>query len=400
MKKSILRAARFFGRNKPPVDVYRPSPYLPAYHPTLVVRKPRVLVGVAKVSGVGVLLVGAVVGYSSWRAVSDINQIYAIQKTSNQATEQPVQVNLKSDAQGKTNILLLGMAGAPNKAPDLTDVMTVLQVDRATKKTSYVVLPRKVIVQSPSPYFGEWQALNTVFSAGKYRHLGKADAKSNDPLAIQAGFAAIDKTVKDLTGIDIHYNLLIDYAAFGHAIDSIGGVTVSVPSRIVDGPLMKPYGRSRVVAARGEQTMTGRQALVYIRTFAGSNETVREAQRLERQMQVVKAYVKKVSSAGMLKNPAGLSDMLASFGSSFYSDMKLAETVLASKVLLASDMRYSGFLAYDVSSAAAPFAKLKETKNDLLEPKAGKGNYTEVQSYIALRLNGTVPMGKEFAILE
>ena len=401
MKSIYNRLQRIFGApNQSAPSVYELSPYSPAYHPRLVVRKRPSIAGWVKVSGAGLILVFTVAGYTGWRSLSEVSQIYAMQKSTAKSYEVPTQTQLKTDTAGKTNLLLLGVAGAGNKGADLTDMMTILQVDAATKKTTYIVMPRKLVVHSPSAYYGEWQALNTVYSAGKYSYLHKADAASADPLAKQAGFDELNRVIRDVTGLEIHYNMVIDYAAFTHAIDKIGGITVSVPKRIVDRPLMKEYGKTTVVATRGDQTMTGRQAVAYVRTFAGEDEKTREAQRLERQMQVVKAYIKKLSSIGVLTNPIELRDSISAMGSSFYSNMKPAESVLAAQVLLGADMRYSGFMLNDETDSLNPFTASGTANNDRLEPKAGRAAYGEVQSYFATKLQANVVPGKEFAILE
>jgi LCP family protein required for cell wall assembly len=388
------------GRQQLENGTYELSPYRPAYHPALVVRKKKGIARWAQISGAGMVLIFAVAGYTGWRSLSEVNQIYAMQKAVTQPAVVPTQTALKADAVGKTNILLLGVAGGGNRGADLTDMMAILQIDKATNKTSYIMLPRPLLVRAPSPYYGEWQQLNTVYAAGKYTHLGKADANSSDPLAKQAGFTAIDATIKEVTGLDMHYNILVDYAAFSRAIDSVGGITISSPKRINDWPLMRQYGKKWVVAERGEQTMNGKQALLYARTFAGAGERGRESQRVERQLQIVKAYVSKLSSAGLLKNPVAIGDVVSSLGASFYSDMKPGESIVAAKTLLGTTMRYSGFVLYDSTDALGPFKKVETTRNDQIEPKAGRGNYAEVQQALATRLNGGVPADEEFAILE
>lgn len=395
------RFLRIFGAgNRLASNIYELSPYSPADHPRLVIRKRHGVAGWIKVSGVGLVLVFTVAGYTGWRSLSDVNQIYAMQKSSAKPYEITSQTKLQTDAAGKTNVLLLGIAGAGTTGPDLTDMMTIVQIDASTKKTSYLVMPRKLVVQSPSAYYGEWQALNTVYSSAKYTYLHKADAESADPLAKQAGFDELDQVITAITGLEIHYNVLLDYTAFAHAIDSVGGVSVSVPKRIIDRPLMKENGKGWVIAQRGEQTMTGKQALLYARTFAGADEKAREAQRLERQMQLIKAYVKKLSSIGIVTNPSGLRDVVSSFGASFYSDMKPGESILAAQLLFATDMRYSGHLLHDPTDTRNPFKQIGTPRNDQLEPKTGRANYTEVQMYVTSRLHASVPTSKEFAILE
>ncbi len=390
----------FAGREQLENNSYDLSPYRPAYHPALVVRKKKAIARWAQIAGAGMVLIFAVAGYTGWRSLSEVNQIYAMQKALTQPAATPSEVTLKTDVSGKTNLLLLGVAGGSNRGADLTDMMAILQIDKTTNKTSYVVLPRQLVVRAPSPYYGEWQALNTVYAAGKYTYLGKADANSSDPLAKQAGFAAITAVTKELTGIEIQYTVVVDYAAFSHAIDSVGGVTVSSPKRINDWPLMKQYGKDWVVAQRGDQTMSGKQALLYARTFVGADEATREPQRVERQLQLVKAYASRLSSAGLLKNPQSFGDVVSSFGASFYSDMKPGESVLTAKIFLGAPMRFSGFVLYDTADALSPFKKVETSRNEQIEPKAGRGNYAEVQQLVLTRLNAGVPSGKEFAILE
>ncbi len=72
-----------------------------------------------------------------------------------------------------------------------------------------------------------------------------------------AGPSLAIETVENLTGVRIDHLAVVDWAGFQSLIDTVGGVTVTVPRTIED-----PH--NHVVWTKGRQTLNGDQALLYV----------------------------------------------------------------------------------------------------------------------------------------
>ncbi|MCB0875425.1 MAG: LCP family protein [Solirubrobacterales bacterium] len=95
---------------------------------------------------------------------------------------------------------------------------------------------------------------------------GEGDQRINAAYAF-GGAALQIKTVEDFLGIDINHVVILDFAGFADFIDSIGGVTVSLPapvkSKISGG---SSNGGITLKLERGENHLDGQQALALART--------------------------------------------------------------------------------------------------------------------------------------
>jgi len=95
---------------------------------------------------------------------------------------------------------------------------------------------------------------------------GEGDQRINAAYAF-GGAALQIKTVENFLGIDINHVVILDFAGFADFIDAIGGVTVNLPapvkSKISGG---SSNGGITLKLERGENHLTGQQALALART--------------------------------------------------------------------------------------------------------------------------------------
>ena len=95
---------------------------------------------------------------------------------------------------------------------------------------------------------------------------GQGDQRINAAYAF-GGAALQIKTVEDFLGIDINHVVILDFEGFADFIDSIGGVTVSLPEKIkskINGG--STNGGVTLKLDRGENHLDGDQALALART--------------------------------------------------------------------------------------------------------------------------------------
>jgi polyisoprenyl-teichoic acid--peptidoglycan teichoic acid transferase len=310
---------------------------------------------------------------------------------------------LKGEGDGRINILLMGIGGAGHDGADLTDTMMVASIDPVNKTATLLSVPRDLWVKMPNNFFGNYQKINAAYESGKYKYLGSQTASSANKQAVQAGFAGADSTVEQVLGIPIHYNLLVNFQAFRQAVDTVGGVTVNVPTQLYDPTMAWENNWNPVLAQAGVQQFDGKHALIYVR----SRETSSDFARNERQRSVMVALKDKVFTVGTLSNPLKISSLISAFGDNVQSDISL------------SDMTRLVSILKSVSNGNIQSAGLGDATNNLIttgnmnglsidEPKAGLNDYSAIQTYVrgilkdgylakenanVMVLNGTVTPG-------
>lgn len=188
------------------------------------------------------------------------------------------------------NILLLGTDTRPDEEVTRTDAMILVHINRQAGRVSLLSIPRDLWVDIPG--FGP-QRVNAAYPIGE-RQLGPG-----------YGGALAKETVSTLVGVPVHYFILVDFEGFKKVIDTIGGITIDVPSPIDDPKY--PTEDYRTVSVRfdaGPQHMDGKRALIYARTRHADSDFGRN----QRQQQVLMAIFEKVRADGLLSQITRLDD--------------------------------------------------------------------------------------------
>jgi len=107
------------------------------------------------------------------------------------------------------------------------------------------------------------------------------------------------RTVDHLTGLGVNHVVLVDFAGFKDLIDSLGGVTVDNPWKIVSS---QPFDGLIWHFAKGPIHLDGRHALAYARIRHTTNPRDSDITREERQQRVVQALMHKLVSPSTLFN--------------------------------------------------------------------------------------------------
>lgn len=307
---------------------------------------------------------------------------------------------LKGEGDGRVNILLLGIGGQAHDGPDLTDTIMLASIDPVNNTATLLSVPRDLWVTLPG--HGAMK-INAAYETGKYGYLHKNTADNSNFQAIQAGFSSADQTVEGVLGVPIDYNVLVDFQAFRQAIDTVGGVSVNVPSELYDPTMAWENGNNPVLAQPGVQTMNGTKALIYVR----SRETSSDFARSERQRSVLLALKDKAITLGVLSNPAKISGLINAFGNNVKTDLSLSDANRLYSIFKGinnNDVK-SASLAGDTTttSGAAGNDSLVTTGDingqSVVEPKAGLNNYGAIQTYVHSQLQDGYLL-KEHALVQ
>ena len=285
---------------------------------------------------------------------------------------------LKGESSGRINILLLGRGGGAHTAPDLTDTIMLASVDPINHKATILSLPRDMWVTVPSK--GPMK-LNASWQTGRNDYQKRFGVQANNPKAMDAGFELLNKTVEEIIGMNIDYNLIVNFQAFKQAIDTVGGVSVNVPSDLVDPTMAWENANNPVLAKAGPQIFDGKHALIYVR----SRETTSDFARSERQRAMMLALKDKISSAGIMSNPKKISDLIKTFGDNVYSDLSVKDaTRLYSITQKISDMDIKTIGLTD------PANPLLNTGNiigqSVVLPKKGLFKYGDIQNFLKTQM--------------
>lgn len=285
---------------------------------------------------------------------------------------------LKGEGSGRVNILLLGRGGGNHDGPDLTDTMMLASIDPVNHTTTLLSLPRDLWVNVPGS--GDMK-INAAWETGEFKYLGKTAPGSTDPKAIQAGFDLADQTVSGVLGVNIDYNVIVDFQAFQQAVDNVGGVNINVPTALVDPTMAWENGNNPVLAQAGQQQFDGSQALLYVR----SRETTSDFARAARQRAVLVALMSKVGTLGTLSNPLKLADLFNTFGNNVATDLSLSNADRLYDIIKNIDEANVSSISLDDAPTSYVTTGTIDGQSVVL-PDAGLFQYGDIQTYVREQL--------------
>lgn len=288
---------------------------------------------------------------------------------------------LKGEGDGRVNVLLLGNGGAKHSGGDLTDTIMIASIDPVNNQAVLLSIPRDLWTKMPNNFVGNYQKINAAYEAGKYKYLGKQVMGNADRKAVLAGFQGVDGVIERVTGIPIHYNALVDFAAFSKAVDTVGGVTVNVKERLYDPTMAWENNRNPVLAPAGVNNFDGKRALMYVR----SRETSSDFARGERQREVLVALKDKTANLGTLTNPMKLSGLMSAFGDNVQTDIGISDMSRMASIM--KKVPSSSIQSVGLAEAGNSFVTTGNINGmSVVMPKAGLEDYTKIQAYIRSKL--------------
>ncbi|MFJ4923512.1 LCP family protein [Streptomyces sp. NPDC088725] len=247
-----------------------------------------------------------------------------------------------SDSRAGTNAAL----GGGKDAVGRSDTTILLHVYADHRHAVGVSVPRDSLVDIPPCLLpdGSWTAprqramFNTAFSLG--------GTEAGNPACTQ-------NTVEALTGLRIDHTVVVSFQGFATMTEAVGGVPVCLPQDIYQKDLNPNRAtRGELVYHQGEQTVSGKAALDYVRLRHGIGDGS-DIGRTMRQQAFVSSLIKQVKEQGFspttllpLANAAtksltvdpglGSADKLLSFA------MSLKNIDLADITFLTAPWRYDG----------------------------------------------------------
>lgn len=321
-------------------------------------------------------------GFLTWRGYATASKVLSGNRTV-AALSAPVVAPtlLKGEGDGRVNILMLGVGGVGHDGGDLTDTMILASVDPVNHQVALLSIPRDLWVKMPVNYYGSHQKINAAYSAGKYQYLGKVDASSADPIAIESGMNSVDAALSQVLGVDVDYHVLVNFAAFAQAIDTVNGVTVDVKKPLVDASMAWENNNNATLVPAGVQQMNGKEALLYARSRHSSSDF----DRSERQRELIVALKQKVLTLGTFSNPIKLEGLANAFGKNVYSDLSTKAALRLYDIM--KDVDDGNVKSLDLVTAPHSFVTTDSVGNiSVVRPKLGFDAYSDIQTFVRAQL--------------
>lgn len=289
------------------------------------------LLTVVLVLGLGLVAFAAIGGYYGMATKDSLDSIKrepTLMPT--QTTNRPAPVPTKEgESNPPMNLVLMGTDARNPDERGRSDVLMVMHIPGNRQAAYLISLPRDYWV--PIPGHGTAK-INAAYSYG--------------------GPALTVETVEQLLQIPVDHTALINFEGFISVIDAVGGVTVE--NRHASASNGFSY-------AKGPVELTGKSALNFVRER--KNLSGGDFARAERQRDVLKAIVTKLTSKGVLTNPGMFRDAVTTLGPNFTVDSGLDNGTI---VNLGLGMRITG--GNDIKS--------------LMAPEDGFGTSSDKQSYV------------------
>jgi polyisoprenyl-teichoic acid--peptidoglycan teichoic acid transferase len=184
---------------------------------------------------------------------------------------------------GRINLLLLGIDRRNGTGwAYRTDTIIVVTLDPDTRAAGMLSIPRDLQVAIPG------QGEDRINTANVYGY--RQDNADGGPALLKA-------TIEANFGIPIDGYFMVDFQTFEKIVDALGGIDVNVPrplhdTRYPDPKPEDPYAFKTIHFDPGWQHMTGKRALVYVR----SRMSTTDFDRAERQQLILLAIRKKALS--------------------------------------------------------------------------------------------------------
>lgn len=284
--------------------------------------------------------------------------------------------SLKGEGDGRVNILLIGKGGDEHDGGQLTDSIMIASIDPINYGVTMLSIPRDLWVK-PS---GLWaMKINAVYNSAKEQALYKSPNAKD--AAEQAGIDALEKTIEEYMGVNMHYYSMIDFIAFQDAVNAIGGVDITLTAPYSDATMR--IGKKYLNLPAGTTHLDGATALGFARSRHGAARG--DFDRGANQQIIAVAIKDKVLSLGTFSNPIRVSQLLGTFGNRVRTSFGMDDITRLYE--LSKQINSANIKHVDLAQTDSAVVKTGMVGNQsVVYPIAGVNDYTKVQAFVRSQL--------------
>ncbi|WP_245787640.1 LCP family protein [Amycolatopsis saalfeldensis] len=201
------------------------------------------------------------------------------------------------------------VGSADNVPGARSDTVMVAHVPADRKRVVVVSFPRDLEINRPD--CNRWDPAKSATTDEVVK--GQPIAKLNTAFGV-GGPQCMTKVIQKLTGLRINHFVGIDFNGFKAMVDAVHGVTINNPAPIDDTVLGK------VLLETGNVTISGDQALSFVRARHVKGDPTSDYGRIKRQQEFIGALLKKVMSSDVVLDPSKLSSFITAFAGATFGD--------------------------------------------------------------------------------
>lgn len=269
------------------------------------------------------------------------------------------------------NILLAGIPGPGNSAPNLTDTLMLAHL-KTNGDIFLFSLPRDLLVMPPGLNY--YTKVNGVFNI-YLQNNSKEKAASR-----------LSEKISQITGQKIDNFLIIDLSTLRDIVDFIGGVDVNPQENIYDSCFPGPNNSCQSFYLKaGPHNLSGEMALKYVRT---RHSTFGDFDRIKRQQEVVLAIKEKVAQKNLFSSLAFFLETAQVFFDRTITDLSLLDIWKIWQTTKDTDT--SKIFKFTISNQpengllqSGHFQFGSGQIGYILRPKAGIEDYSEIKKFIS-----------------
>ncbi|HEX7483835.1 MAG TPA: LCP family protein [Candidatus Saccharimonadales bacterium] len=308
---------------------------------------------------------------------------------------------LKQDANGRSNILILGTSedDPGHGGAFLTDSMMIVSIDQKSKAASMFSIPRDLYVQ-----YG--MACNSGYQGKINEYFNCVNEDYTTPEAEQERLTKTQKFVGDIFGMDIQYGVHVNNTVIKDAVNAVGGVDVDIQGSNGDPGVFDRnfdwrcnYNCFLVKYDNGVHHLDGEHALYLAMargdiapTYGLGNSNF---DREKNQQKIIIALKEKAVSTGTLTDLGKVTGLIDSLGNNLRTNFETNEIrtlmQLGTDIPVASITSLSLFDGDDAVVTSGPY-----NGASVVMPSAGIFNYSGIRSFLKQKLS-TDPVTREGA---
>jgi len=276
--------------------------------------------------------------------------------------------SLQGADKDRVNILLLGIAGKGKPGQFLTDTIMIASLNPKTNQVALLSIPRDLYVKIHGTNLQT--KINSVYQYGL----------SNNNNDSNAAAGVIEKTITDITAIDINYYIVLNFDGFEKSIDDIGGINITSERDLYDTRYPGPnYSYETFQLSKGFHQLDGATALKYARER--HNDPEGDFGRAKRQQQIMQATKNKIFSAGTLFNLIALNNLFDTLGENIRTDISTQDLATFFELMKKLDTNNINNVVVDAwskdSLLKVSHVQYGSVSAFVLIPRVG--NYSEIQ---------------------
>ncbi len=273
---------------------------------------------------------------------------------------------LQGENDGQVNFLLLGIGGKDNPAPYLADSIIVASLNiKDEPKAVFISIPRDLVVRIPNGYLTK---INSLYI------LDKNKLKNLEHLKL------FEKTIEEITSLEIHYFIVMELEGLGKLVDAVGGVKIFVEEPIYDPRFPTPNrGYETFMMPAGWQYLSGETAEKYART---RHTKENDYGRMARQQQIIEAAGEKVINLNLLSDLPTFLEIERILSSHFETNLTKEE---GARILeIAQNFKKENIIQKVIDPSTGLMSSgTMDNLGFVLWPRIGQFDYSEIKEFVS-----------------